>query len=296
MKQANPEKAKLFDREKIARNFMRHNGGKGPDFITEIVLEDLAERLAPVKREFSDALIIAPDITHVPKTIHCAGKSIEPETIATLVGRGGTGGKEVRADEMLDVENPQLPARSHDLIISLFDLGFTDNVPRFIHGIKNALVPDGLFLAAFIGGSTLGELRHAWLRADSRHLGGAIARIAPFIDIKDAGALLQSAGFAMPVTDREILKLSYASPMHLMAEIKALGASNPLVSTRRPLLGRQHLASAIESYPGNGGDRIIASLEIIWMSGWAPHESQQKPLRPGSAQVSLSKILGDRSG
>ena len=290
---------KLFDRKKIARNFLRNRTGSKPDFITSIVLEDLADRLAPVSKKFSNALILAPDITHLPKTLRSAEHEIIFEFAPTLIAQNDS--------NPFDVEDLRLPKNDYDLIISLFDLGFTNNVRGFLHRIYQSLVPDGLFMGAFLGGNSLNQLRNAWLEADARHLGGAMARIAPFIDVKDAGSLLQGAGFALPVTDKETLNLTYASPMHLMAEIKSLGASNPLATptatanrpnSQRGLLGKNHLKSAIDAYPtlsATKDSRIAATMEIVWMVGWSPHESQQKPLKPGSAQISLSKFLHDKS-
>ncbi|MCF6326982.1 MAG: hypothetical protein L3J21_06810 [Devosiaceae bacterium] len=310
---ATPEK--LFDRKKIAKNFIRSQTGPKPDFITSIVLEDLADRLAPISKKFSNALILAPDITYLPKILNSTEHNIEFAFAPTLIGKN--------EGKLFDVENLHLPENDYDLIVSLFDLGFTDNVRGFLHRIYQNLIPDGLFIAAFLGGSSLSELRNAWLKADAKHLSGAMVRVAPFIDVKDAGALLQNAGFALPVTDKETLNLTYASPMNLMAEIKSLGASNPLATapatdtqsgkirpgeirpgttqpgaTRPSLMGRDHLASAINAYPRLStavDSRVPATIEIIWMSGWSPHESQQKPLKPGSAQISLSTFLNDKS-
>ncbi len=290
--------AKLFDRQKIARNVTRaanlQFATKGKktkaDFITDMILQDLALRLTPISRKFSNALILAPDITHLPKNLGSGEDKIEFTRYPTLFNDTNI--------RILDPEDLQLTKNKYDLIVSLFDIGFTDNVPKFLTHIHRALLPDGLFLAALIGGLSLTELRLAWLEADAEHLGGAVARIAPFIDIKDAGALLQSAGFALPVSDKETLKLRYASPLHLMKEIKSLGASNPLVSSKRALMGKAHLNSAIKSYENAASDqdkRIRATLEIIWLSGWSPHESQQKPMQPGSAQFSLAKILKDKT-
>jgi len=294
-------KQKLFDRSKIASNLAHNNNSGQIDFITEIMLEDLAHRLGPISRKFNRALIIAPDTKHLPKNLDSLEGKIDfshaptliapPQTSRSLISRPDT--------KLYDAENLQLPHNDYDLIISLFDLGFTDNVPRFINQIRKNLIPDGLFLAAFIGGTSLSELRAAWLEADAKHLGGAIARIPPFIDIKDAGSLLQSAGFALPVCDKETLNLSYKTPLHLMREIKALGASSPLYSPHRAFVGKNHLDSVIKAYQRSfsaDNNRVKATIEIIWMSGWVPHESQQKPMKPGSAQISFAKFLGDKSG
>ncbi|MCF6303543.1 MAG: SAM-dependent methyltransferase, partial [Devosiaceae bacterium] len=188
-----------------------------------------------------------------------------------------------------------LPHTDYDLIISLFDIGFTNNVPGFLNQIFGHLGKDGLFISAFIGGTSFNELRSAWLMADDTHMGGALTRVAPFIDIKDAGSLLQRTGFALPVTDKETLCLRYETPLHLMREIKLFGGSNPLVSAALKPVTRSHLNTAIDAYAQIATDtdgRIRSTLEIIWMSGWKPDASQQKPLKPGSAQISLTKVLG----
>jgi hypothetical protein len=140
-------------------------------------------------------------------------------------------------------------------------------------------------------------LRRAWLFADEAYSGGAYTRVAPFIDVRDAGALLQRAGFALPVADVETHLVRYKSPLALMQELKALAASNPLTDRPKTFAVKQLLADACKHYEAIASDedgRIRATLEIVWMSGWAPHESQQKPLAPGSADVSLTKILSNR--
>lgn len=257
------------------------------DFVTQLVTEDLQHRLAIISRKFDKALIIAPDVAHLPKSLSSASDSIDFIHAATLVAMATT--------HLADPENLKLKDNNYDLIISLFDIGFTNNVPGFLSRILHHLAPDGLFLAAFVGGVSLSELRAAWLEADAQHLGGAIARIAPFVDMKDAGSLLQRAGFALPVTDIETFPVRYVSPMDLMGELKQLSASNPLYCRSAPLVTPAHLASACEAYQNSFSDpdgRVRATLEIIWMSGWAPHENQQKPLKPGSAQISLTRVLG----
>ena len=154
--------------------------------------------------------------------------------------------------------------------------------------------PDGLLLAAFLGGETLTELREAFLAADLQVTGGASARVAPMIQVRDAGGLLQRAGLALPVADVETHVVRYGDPFALMREIKDLGASNPLADRPRRLATPALLAAAATAYAERDSDadgRIRATLEIIWLSGWAPHESQQKPLKPGSATSRLGDVL-----
>jgi len=156
------------------------------------------------------------------------------------------------------------------------------------------LKPDGLFLASLLGGRTLEELRNCFAAAEIETTGGLSPRVAPFADVRDAGQLLQRAGFALPVADAELLQVSYPSPSALMRDLKAMGAGNVLVERRKQPLRRDTLAAVAalyqRDYSVNG--RITASFEIITLTGWAPHASQQQPLRPGSAQTSLAKAVG----
>jgi SAM-dependent methyltransferase len=192
---------------------------------------------------------------------------------------------------------PTLPHGDYDLVVSIFDLQIIDDVPGFLSSIRAHLRPDGLFLAAAVGGDSLTELRQAFFAADSERYGGAYARVAPFIPLAEVGRLLQHAGFALPVSDVETHVVRYATPLKLMQELKTLGASNPLADRPAQPMTAAHLAAASAQYEAIAADadgRVRATLEIIWMSGWAPHESQQKPLKPGSAEVSLTKVLGKR--
>lgn len=274
---------RIFDRDKIAAHLRRRPADRD-DFVLKLVIDDLAERLSAVSREFRQALILAPDAREVPAHGRSASGSFTFERLSTLGGA-------------VNPEQLTLERGGYDLIVSLFDLQIVDDVPGFLARIRAHLAADGLFLAAAIGGDSLAELRHAFLTADSEHAGGAYARVAPFIPLSDVGQLLQRAGFALPVSDVEPHTIRYATPLALMRELKALGASNPLADRpRRPLTASQ-LAAAAAAYEAVAADpdgRVRATLEIVWMSGWAPHESQQKPLKPGSAEVSLTQVLPSR--
>ncbi len=283
---------KIFDRKKIQAKFLR-NGVQSDNFMTSLMVDDMSDRLAAISRKFNKALVLAPHINHLPKTLTSMEGAIKFEVATSLVHAQGV--------PLYDPENFTPAANDYDLIITLFDITITNDVPGFLSQILKHLTPDGLFIAGFIGGGSLRELRAAWLEADAKHLGGAMARIPPFIDVKDAGALLHRAGFALPVSDIEKLTLRYASPLSLMAELKIFGASNPLYNDAHngnsPPVTQAHLASVNEAYARLGTDedgRIRASMEMIWMSGWAPHISQPKPLKPGSAKVSLAQALGKK--
>lgn len=273
---------KTFDRELIAVRLKRRKLG-AEDFVTRLVLDDLEERLTVVTRTFRQAAILSPDATRMPERGNTREGSFAFERYSTT---GDTG---------LDPERLTLPKTGYDLIVSIFDLQVVNDVVGFLARVRRHLAPDGLFIAAAIGGDSLHELRHAFLAAEAALSGGAFARVAPFIPLADAGGLLQRAGLALPVTDIETHTVRYANPIALMQEIRALGASNPLAERPGRMMTPRLLAAAAEAYAERFSDpdgRIRATLEIIWMSGWAPDESQQKPLKPGSAQVSLKDVLG----
>jgi len=161
--------------------------------------------------------------------------------------------------------------------------------------IRRALKPDGLFMAALIGGESLAELRAAFADAESEVEGGVSPRVAPFADVRELGALLQRAGFALPVVDSERLTVRYNSALALMRDLRRMGATNVMHERRRRPLKRATLQRMAAIYAERYSDpdaRLRASFEIIWLSGWAPHESQQKPLKPGSAAQRLADALG----
>ena len=190
-----------------------------------------------------------------------------------------------------------LPFRdaSLDLVVSALALQFVNDLPGTLIQIRRALKPDGLFLAALVGGDTLTELREAFAAAEAEIEDGVSPHVAPFADLRDIGALLQRAGFALPVTDIDRLTVRYASPFDLMHDLRRMGATNALIERRRRPLGAPRLMRMVEIYAERFSDadgRIRATFEIVWLSGWAPHESQQQPLKPGSAQRRLADALG----
>ena len=271
---------RLFDDVQIARNLARRPSAD--NFVRDLVVEDLAERLSAYKRDFTRAVLIGPDAATLPPILHTANGPVTVQRVEAFSG----------------AEFPALPEGEQDLIISLLHLQAINDVPGHLARLRRVLRPDGLFLAAFLGGETLAELREAFLAADLQVTGGASARVAPMAQVRDAGALLQRAGFALPVADVETHRVRYATPFALMAELKALGASNPLADRPRRLATRTLLAAAAHAYAERDADpdgRVRATLEIIWLAGWVPHESQQKPLRPGSATVSMKDVLGGKS-
>jgi hypothetical protein len=268
----------IFDTALIARNLARRPGNG--DFVTDLVLADLADRLGALIREFPKALIIGPDVDKLPAFGQTASASFPFERLPAFTP----------GDEL-----PEIVGSDYNLIVSLLHLQVVNDVPGYLARLRARLAPDGLLMIAALGGETLTELREAFLAADSMVYGGASARVAPMIQVRDAGALLQRVGLALPVADVETHVVRYSSPFALMAELKALGAANPLVDRPKRLATPALLAAAANAYVARDGDpdgRIRATLEIIWLAGWAPHESQQQPLKPGSATSRLGDVLG----
>jgi len=182
-----------------------------------------------------------------------------------------------------------------DLVVSALALQFVNDLPGTLVQIRRALKPDGLFVAALLGGDTLTELRQSFAAAESEVESGVSPRVAPFADLRDLGALLQRAGFALPVTDTDRLVARYDSAFGLMADLRRMGATNALTSRRRRPLRRATLMRMAEIYRQRFADadgRVRATFEIVWLSGWAPHPDQQQPLRPGAAKTRLADALG----
>jgi len=282
----------IFDRGLLARRRDRIAArASGHDFLLAHAADDIADRLSITRRTFEKAVVLGAAHGLLARNLRAldnVGAVVEADTSARLLALSD--GPRVIADEEL------LPFRdaSLDLVTSALSLQHVNDLPGALAQIRRALKPDGLLLASLIGGLTLHELRDAFLSAESELEGGASPRVAPFIDVRDAGALLQRAGFALPVADSDTLTVTYATPFDLMREVKAMGASNVLVARRRTPLRRSTLFRAAEIYAeryGTPDGRISATFEIVTITGWAPHESQQKPLAPGSAKARLADAL-----
>ena len=195
----------------------------------------------------------------------------------------------------LDEERLPFADESLDLVVSTLALHWVNDLPGALIQIRRALKPDGLFMGALLGGSTLTELRQALTEAEAELTGGAGLRIAPFADTFDAAGLLQRAGFALPVADLDRVRVRYAHPLKLIADLKAMGETNALTDRARRPLSRAVLARACEIYAARFAEpdgRVVATFDIVTMTGWAPHPDQQKPLKPGSAKMRLADALG----
>jgi SAM-dependent methyltransferase len=282
----------VFDRLAVRRHRERRAAGLGRhDFLFREVAERLADRLSDVKREFPLALDLG-----------CHSGQLG----RLLAGRGGIG-RLFQADLSpamaraagslaLAADEEWLPVADGalDLVLSSLSLHWVNDLPGALVQVRRALKPDGLFLAAMLGGETLKELRQSLLLAEAEIAGGASPRVSPFADVADAGALLQRAGFALPVVDVDTLTFSYAGPFALMAELRALGESNAVATRRKGLTGRRLLHRAAEVYAERfaGADgRVPATFQVLYLTAWAPAEAQPKALRPGSAGRRLAEAL-----
>ena len=266
----------------------------GADFLMRRAADELAERLAAVERRFGKAATLFCQTPAAADALAASGKVgdiVRVEADPAFLDRG--------PGMVAQPETVPFGPESLDLAVSLLSLQAMNDIPGMLAQIRRALRPDGLFLGAMAGAGTLGELRESLLAAETEIHGGASPRVIPFADVRDAGALLQRAGLALPVADVETLTVRYASMFDLMADLRAMGETSALIDRPRRPATRKLLARAAEIYAGRFSDpdgRVRASFSIVWMSGWAPDASQQKPLKPGSAKMSLAKILGDPQG
>lgn len=267
----------LFDRALLRARQSRALRGEPAMFLLDRVREDMEERLQAVMRNFTDVADIwtpgevlqGPSRDRFRSIIEISLRNLEQETL------------------------PFQP-ESLDLIVSGLALQFVNDLPGVLAQIRRALKPDGLLLAAMVGGDTLTELRQSFAAAEAECEGGVSPRVAPFADLRDVGSLLQRAGFALPVTDVDRIVVRYDSAFALMQDLRRMGATNILVERRRTPTHRATLLRMAQIYGERFADtdgRIRATFDVIWLSGWAPHESQQKPLQPGSGKASLAEAV-----
>ena len=278
----------IFDRHLLRVRQRRARRLTPATFLLDRVAADLGDRLSAVLRKFDVAVDLGTPSDAVRRVLAANNN------ISTIVAAGLDGdddGLRVTADE----ETLPFAERSLDLVVSALALQFVNDLPGALIQIRRALKPDGLLLAALIGGDSLTELRSAFAAAESEVEGGISPRVAPFADIRELGGLLQRAGFALPVVDSERVAVRYDSALALMRDLRCMGATNILHERLRTPLKRSTLERVMAIYADRFADadgRVRATFEIIWLSGWVPHESQQKPLKPGSAAQRLADALG----
>jgi SAM-dependent methyltransferase len=270
----------IFDRGLLRLRLTRARKLGPATFLIDRAAHELGERLSVVMRRFDRALDLGTPTDAVARVLDMSGK------VGSVVSA---------RDVAMDEEALPFADASLDLTVSVLSLQFVNDLPGSLVQVRRALKPDGLLLAALIGGETLTELREAFAQAESEIEGGVSPRIAPFADLRELGELLQRAGFALPVVDSDKVIVRYRSVFDLMQDLRRMGATNILQERRRTPLRRATLARMAEIYARRFADadgRLRATFEIVWLSGWAPHESQQKPLKPGSATQRLADALG----
>jgi SAM-dependent methyltransferase len=268
----------IFDRPLLRARQRRALALGAETFLLDHVVTELAERLSVVLRPFERAADIGTPTDAVQRML--AGKAGSIEHI------------DLGEDEVV-----RAPEASLNLAVSALALQFVNDLPGVLLQVRRALKPDGLFLAALVGGESLTELRQSFAQAESEIEGGLSPRVAPFADLRDLGALLQRAGFALPVVDSDRLTVRYDTVFDLMRDLRRMGAANALTERRRVPLRRATLLRMAEIYAERFADpdgRLRATFEIVWLSGWVPDPSQQKPLKPGSAKTRLADALNTK--
>ncbi|MBI1980797.1 MAG: methyltransferase domain-containing protein [Methylocystis sp.] len=278
---------KIFDRALLRRRLARALTKGAPDFLMARAADDLLDRLLTVKREFPHSLDLGSPSAHFSQAVVSSGR-------APPLRASGCGGAVI-----VDEETPPFAPNAFDLIVSGMALQWANDLPGVLAQARRILAPDGLFLACLVGGASLVELRAALAQAEDEIAGGASPRVSPLVDMRDMGGLLQRAGFALPVADVDSFTLRYDSMFALMEDLRAMGAANALVKRARKPLRRDVVARAAQIYAARFSDadgRVRATFEIVWASGWAPHESQQKPAQRGSAMMSLEDAMKSRPG
>jgi len=271
----NQSPPRLFDRDAILRRRTRAARIAGDTFLRQEAVEAIAERLSAVNRHFGRGVLID------------SGADV---SAALSPYAGGWTSVELGRDEALGLE-PQ----SFDLAVSILALHAVNDLPGVLAQIRRALKPDGLFMAALFGGATLFELREALAAGELETTGGVSPRVYPFADVRDLGGLLQRAAFALPVADVERTTVLYREFSSLVRDLRALGETNALTERSLKPLSRETLAATLAHYGAHHSEpdgRLRATFEIVYLTGWAPHESQQQPLKPGSAKARLADALG----
>ena len=290
---------KLFDRALHRARLERAAAGfDSASFLKARVAQDVAWRLSAILRRFPLAVDLSARSGNFTRALQSSPAAtqvdalIEADLSRAMLSLGGDRSK---ARLVADEERLPFAPGSLNLAVSLLSLQWTNDLVGALVQIRRALKPDGLFIGALFGGETLTELRQALLQAEAELVGGAGPRVSPYADAVDGAGLLQRAGFALPVSDVDRITVRYASPLKLMSDLRAMGEANALVERPRRPLTPAILERTCEVYADRFGladGRIPATFEIITLTGWAPHASQQQALKPGSARMRLADALG----
>jgi SAM-dependent methyltransferase len=281
----------LFDRKLVIAHRRRALKAGTETFLLDRTAEELIERLSAVKRHFAFALDLGTLGESLIRAIRESGQVDQIVSGEPLADLQGTSPFRIAADE----EALPFGEGKFDLVVSALSLQWVNDLPGALLQIRRALKPDGLLMAALIGGETLHELRESLASAESETTGGASPRISPFAEVRSLGSLLQRAGYALPVVDVDRHVVRYPDLSKLFRDLRRMGATNALTERSRKPLAKKTIARAAEIYAERFADsdgRLRATFDVLWLSGWAPHESQQKPLKPGSAKTRLADALG----
>ena len=283
----------VFDRQAVRRHRERAARLGSAEFLFEEAAERLEERLEDVRRVFTRVLVLGTRRGSLAGNIRARSRVelvVEVDDASGFLARANASARVLAEAEAL----PFAPA-AFDLVVSPLALHWTNDLPGALVQLRRCLKPDGLLLASVLGGETLDGLRRAFLEAELAEEGGVSPRVSPMADGRDLAGLLQRAGFALPVVDSDRVSVTYESALALMAELRAMGETNALRERRRRFTRRGTMLKAAEAYralAGTSDGRVAATFEIVTMTAWAPHESQPKPLRPGSAGARLADALG----
>ena len=267
----------LFDRALLQARQRRARTLGAATFLLDRVTQEMVERLEAVNRNFRDVVDVwtpGDELStalraRFPSVLHVAPSEASEETLPFALG-------------------------SLDLVVSALAFQFVNDLPGVLTQIRRALRPDGLLLAAMLGGDSLTELRQSFAAAEAECEGGVSPHVVPFADLRDIGGLIQRAGLALPVTDVDRLTVRYDNAFALMRDLRRMGATNVLLERRHTPTRRATMLRMAELYAERFADadgRIRATFDLVWLLGWAPHESQQKPLKPGSARASLEAAV-----
>ncbi|MCL4148471.1 UNVERIFIED_CONTAM: hypothetical protein GTU68_044742 [Idotea baltica] len=269
---------------------------KDADFLLAETVERICERLEDVNRSFASAAVIGAGDGRMAAALSArfGVRDVLQLEAAPAMARLAASGAPDATTIVADEEALPLEPASLDLIVAPLTLHWVNDLPGSLIQMRRALKPDGLLLAALFAGETLKELRAALTQAEIDTTGGLSPRLAPMADLRDLGGLLQRAGLALPVADRETIPVSYGDPLHLMHDLRHMGETNVLRERHKAPMRRDTLMRALELYAATAGEdgRITATFEIAFLHGWAPDASQQQPLRPGSANMRLADALG----
>ena len=289
-----PDGAAVFDRAAVRAHRDRAAAGfaERGDFLVREVGERLVSRLADVKRQFARVLDLGCHSGQLGPLLNRQAAPellIEADLSSTMVARAAGSARLVADEEWLPVR-----ASSLDLVVSTLSLHWVNDLPGALIQVRQALKPDGLLLAAMLGGDTLFELREAFLQAEAGQEGGARPHVSPFPDVETLGTLLQRAGFALPVVDSDRITVTYESTEALMHDLRAMGETNAAQARARHFARRATFRAAATCYRetfGGADGRIPATFQVLYLTGWRPHDSQQQPARRGSGTLPLTEVF-----